>query len=311
MKLKMLTALFLTAVIITSCNKEKEEPHRIFVDLPSFMEAKKPQSQFFTINAESGGTITGDAGTVITFPAKAFKNSDGMNISGNVQIELKEIFDNTSMIFSGVFPVSGGKILNSGGEYYINVMQSGEALLIKENKHYSLTLPAQAVDPGMIFYKGAELDGSINWTAVSSTIDSANVYDLFTYNSLDNSYSILTDSIGWCNCDAFPELPTLNVSIEISGVDGTDLTNTVAFAVLDDENAAFDFYQYAAVDENTVRIFSNSVPATKMHLVVVSVVNESLYFEILEIDPDADAEYEISLSAGTEAALDAAILALP
>jgi hypothetical protein len=126
------------------------------------------------------------------------------------------------------------------------------------------------------------------------------------YNELDNTYNLLTDTLGWENCDAFADVPTVNCKVHLNGIANFTMANTVAFLILDEYNSVIPCAPPVA---NTLNL--NDVGAVDMYVLVITVNYGYLYYAILPIHPEEDGYYELSVSTTTEAALDAAILAIP
>lgn len=310
MKLKFFTAVCIIAAFISSCKKE-ETTHGNYEDIQSFIRSKKPQSQFFTMNAEEGGVVVGGKGTEISFPPDAFSYPDGTEVTGTVEVELLEIFSNADMIFSGVIPRSYGSVLNSAGECFIQVTKDDVALVMNEDKFYTLEMPAQAYDPGMIFFAGMVTVDTVNWVPVSPSGDSLFSYNFFEYNSLDNTYAMLTDSLGWINCDVFSPEEQVSCTFRISGIDEHDFTNTAFYGILDDMNSVITIGEIYTLDDGELVLSETNIPAVDMHLLVISIIDGNLYYALEGESITEGGVYEISIMPGTEAELDAAIASLP
>src|SRR5690606_34812760 len=116
--------------------------------------------QQFTGDASTGFVITGERGTEITFPAGTFVDGDGHVVSGQVQVGIIEILSKKDLLLSGVATESNGKLLESGGELYIQVLQNGDTLQLNpDNQQWSanpvhVKLPRDTdADPnGMILF---------------------------------------------------------------------------------------------------------------------------------------------------------------
>ena len=80
--------------------------------------------QEFPLNAQSGGQITGEKGTVITFPENAFVNDNGKTASGDVVVHLKEYFDLREMLKSNVHTATFNKILVTGGSLALGYVRA-------------------------------------------------------------------------------------------------------------------------------------------------------------------------------------------
>ena len=211
----------------------------LFETLEEYFNTNIPQGENFSVSASNGGTIYGKKGSVISIPPNAFVTQNGLPVNGNVDIRIKEIFTNSDMIFSGIFPVSKGDIINSGGEIFVSASQNGNTLRVANGKYLAVDMPAQAVDPQMeLFFAGPdESPAQTNWTVLDTASSSRSN---FVYYSNGNTYNINLDSLGWCNIDRF--LKTLTfcpVTYNLIGVSGLDNTNTKAFAIYKSQNVVY------------------------------------------------------------------------
>ena len=310
MKKFNLFAIIATAlVLISSCKEEaapEDELTGEFSSIFSYLDSKQSTPQTFTISGGSETTITGAKGTVLTFQPNSFVFEDGTPATGFIEITLLEIQTNADMIFNSVFPLSDGNWLNSGGMYYLAAKQAGLNLKLADGAHYEAILPAQAVEAGMGFYSGTETDEGIDWEFIAPYGDSVNLYNFMTYYDISNTYAVLCDSIGWCNCDYFSGDPTVSCTFNLDGPTTLSVFNTVAFAVLDGENAVFPLNSPIADV-----ITQDNLGVVPMHILVISVIDEILYYGVAPLTPEAGGVYNMTLTATTEAELDEIILSLP
>lgn len=309
MKKLSLLLLAIPVLIISACLKNENELHTgSYPEIADFISSKSPAPQFFMIDAASNSIIDGAKGTHLEFPGGSFTQTDGSYVNGEIQIELIEIFSNADMIYSGIFPVSNGAILNSGGEFFIGASQNGEELILAPGAAYLATFPAQAYDAAMGLFVGSQTDNGINWLFKPGYIaDSMSYYDFMTYNELNDTYSVLCDTIGYENCDAFADMPVVNCKLKINGAIGLSNLNTVVFAILDDANSVVPL---AYPEEANTCNFSD-IGSTDMHILVTTVKFGYLYYGILAVHPEEGITYSIDIATTTEELLDAAILALP
>lgn len=307
MKLFSCAFLITCLVLVSSCKEEDviEPPVGEFGSVSEYLNTRKSTPQTFTILGNTASTITGAKGTVLDFPAFSFVDASGSYVSGEIVIELLEIQTNADMIYNNVFPESDAGWLNSGGMYHVSAKQGAQTLRIAPGAHYGAKVPAQVFEAGMALYEGEESGDRVNWTLMAQVFDSADVFNFVDYEALDNTYNYLTDSIGWCNCDYFSGDPVVSCIFNLNGEDTYNYTNTAAFAVLDVENAVFPLnYPEASV------ITQSGLGMVAMHILVISVIDDILYYGLLPITPEEGVEYDINMIETTGAELDAIILSL-
>ena len=123
-----------------------------------------PDSQIFPINPSKGATIEGKQGMLIIVPKDAFIDDKGILIKTPVELELVEALTLEDMVLYDLATLSDGKLLESGGMFYINPTSNGENVNINPQRPFYIEIPTNEVKPGMMAFKGevAE-DGTLNW----------------------------------------------------------------------------------------------------------------------------------------------------
>jgi hypothetical protein len=305
----------LAALYLISCKKEEATPQGntpvntvSYNTAQDYLDAKNVPLQTFTINSTTGGTFTGAKGTQVTIAPGTFVNYDGSPVTGNVQMKLKEVFSARDMIFSGVFPVSYGSILKSGGEFYLQASQNGIPVDVMFGEMVEVNLPAQDVDPGMLLFFGAgDADpDSLNWDPIENNQQDSLWNNGFTFNVADGAYELTLDSLGWANIDAFNwSITYFPLEFTLTGVDGLDNSNTSAWAIFEDFNGVWPtgVPNWGSIENNV--IYETHLGAVPFTLVVVSVVDNQLYYGYLNLTPVDGTNYTINLEVTTEEALDA------
>lgn len=123
-----------------------------------------PDSQIFPINPSKGATIEGKEGMLIIVPKDAFIDDKGILIKTSVELELVEALKLEDMVLYDLATLSDGKLLESGGMFYINPTSNGKNININPQRPFYIEIPTNEVKPGMMAFKGevAE-DGTLNW----------------------------------------------------------------------------------------------------------------------------------------------------
>jgi hypothetical protein len=302
-----------------SCKKKKIESQidvpieqsETFNSISDFFSSKDVGSEVFTLTAESGGQFTTNKGSTITIPANVFITMAGQLVTGVVSLKFKEIFSTNDIIYSGIFPRSNSNILNSGGEFFIEGKQNGNTLGISDGMFIGLDIPAQAVDNQMeLFFAGPDEDtDSINWILQP---DDSLTESSFTFNSIDGTYELSLDSLGWGNIDAFDwSITYIDCNFTLTGVTGLDASNTTAFAVFQGQNSVWPtgVSSWGSISNNL--IYETHLGNVPLNLVVISVVNGQLYYGVLDVTPQEGITYSIPMTTTTSTNLDQVIENLP
>lgn len=235
--------IMFAAVVTNGCKKDKLE--EIFIPAPPstppvtgkytslsvlFNEIEAPV-QTFTVNASSGGTITGSKGTQIIFQPNSFIDMNNQPVSGNVTIELREILSKQDMIFSNKTTSSYGYPLVSGGEFYIKAAQNGQELQLDWGIYYTITVPADTL-LGMDVFYGTPADstgGDLSWSLFDSTNN-------VTYQSSPAQYILSCSFLNWINCDWFPYGATFtNMTVNISNY--SSFNDVIVYMYFNDFNS--------------------------------------------------------------------------
>lgn len=312
---KIIAMALVTATCLAACKKEKTTTTGDnYTSVQSFFSQSKVQTQSFSVNAANGGTITGAKGTTVTFPPNAFITFNGTPVTGNVTVQLKEVFSKKDMIYERVFPVAkGGHLLNSAGEYFLAANQNGTPLQLKDGKFFEMRLPAQAADPNMQFFMLDGAGDSAQWVVPDTAVvpvDSQWVVSPvsgFDFTTVpDSAYVINCDSLSWGNADVFMYPTYVDCSFKVMG--GTiSSANTKAYSVYDGKNTVWPTGDWGGGISNNI-ITDNHIAAIPIHFLVISVIDGELYAGSTAVTPANGGVYNVTIAPITKEALDALIL---
>jgi hypothetical protein len=199
--------LFLFAFLILgifACKKEKtiSEPsqplpaatnipgteHKVnnaFLD--SFYKANEAPLQAFTLNSGTDGIIKGSNGTVIHFPPNSFLDQNDQPVTGNIEIQLKEIHSKADMILSGAYTVAANEYLISGGEIFVKATQQNNVLKLKPGANIKGYMLVDPIDPN------AHADTAMRLFRAPENISRPGAW----VNSFDPTQVVLPDTIPW------------------------------------------------------------------------------------------------------------------
>ncbi len=218
--LKLSYAALVGAVVMMSadsCKKKDDAPATNYNSPAEVLADLAPDMQSFTLDPTKDNVITGEDGTVISIPANAFLDKNGNPVQSTVTMDLKEILSLSDQLTSGVFAVSDGKLLSSGGEFYLKFSVGGQELSLADYKSIDVKIPTENVDPEMNVFTGSTvsnnpIENDFSGTKVNWQIspDSA-MNDFATYKDpLDLEYNSMHKYImtiyelynnGWYNID--------------------------------------------------------------------------------------------------------------
>lgn len=320
MKKIWISSLVVVLALATSCKKEEVIPtpdpttKEDGTALKNFYSQNlNDLKQSFTINATSGGTVTGLKGTKITIFPNSLLDGLGNIVSGNVNVELVEIYDRATMILAN--KPTMGKLANgdvsplvSGGEYFLKITQNGQEL--NSNSGVYVQVPTNNPDFGMKLFTG-EIDANDNllWTETEDSIiveqDSAGGQFTSSYNYIDNLW-------GWSNVDRFYSDPRPKTTIKVKVPEGFDNTNTEVYITYDGEETALASMDIYTTDGYFSEHYGLIPIGLEIHVIAVTMIDGVLNYAILpEIVEDNEIIYVNSFTAISEADLTNLINNLP
>ena len=236
---RILLATMLSVALFTGCKKDDDQAATpagpttpgTNAMLAIFQQHVEDATQIFSISAASGGTVSGQDGVTMYFPANAFRTLAGATVTGTVQVELVEALTVGDMLWLNKQTLGNDngqmRPLVSGGQYYLNVTQGGQQLRLAENAG-SVNVPApNGVDPNMQLFGGTvDGNGIITWDPFGNTGLGQDTL----------SYSFPNDSLGWINCDYFMNQSPIT-GVEAVCPSGHDVSNTLVWLVFPDMNS--------------------------------------------------------------------------
>ena len=284
----MIAAAFML-LSLNSCTKNETSDSMYYTNsnnnttITSFIDAlfenNKPEAQQFTIGS-SWTNITGEQGTKIYFPTDRFVDQNGQTVSGNVDIELIEVYSKKDMILSNMHTLACNDINNtqddqlliSGGEFSIKAFQNGEELKLKQGASLYVEIPTTSNSPTdyKVFYADMSNENFPSWeeddNPVTLTIDSFGIYV--------NGFQV--DSLDWTNLDKYfstnssnPNMATFKLPSQF------DDSNTKVYISLSNYNSIANAY-YASPDFTSGSGYTLPV-GTEVTIVAIADINGDVY----------------------------------
>ena len=131
---------------------------------------KKPQ--LFSIRTDRDTTIICKEGTMIQINANSFiSENTGNQISGTVQLKVKEYYNISDMIFANLTTTSGGKILETGGMLNISATNNSENCILKPGSDIKIGFPYSGKKEDMALFYGDVTNDLIDWKLANMTDD--------------------------------------------------------------------------------------------------------------------------------------------
>lgn len=248
MKKIILSVLVLSTLAIIGCKKQEVIPPPVSTsELGSYFNDNVTNAkQNLSLNAASGGVLTGQNGVVINVPANAFVYSNGIQVTGSINFELIEALSISEMILLDKPTTSNNEILVSGGQIKLTATQNSSQVFLANGMSVNVNVPTSNPDGQMGLFTGTEnIDGDVNWVSASlDTVQQDTVTIVTDSVSFDTYYNFdfEADSLGWINCDYFWNNPNPNTEV-IAQLDTVyNASNTSCFLVFESINSVISLY---------------------------------------------------------------------
>jgi hypothetical protein len=153
--------------------------------------------QYFTAAAGQTATFVGKKGLKVTVNPGHLCFADGSPVTGEVRLLLKEATTAFDMMLANAPTVSNGRLLESGGSYYIGLTSNGTELRLKEGKALQIEVPRITKKGMQLFYGQKDEAGFINWTPApgdaSFAVQRVNKADgRLSFNQYDYTQQVIT-----------------------------------------------------------------------------------------------------------------------
>ena len=177
MRQKTILLSILISAILFSCKNEQEK--KVQFDPLDELEqvdnllteiAEKPQNLSAPSDKET--SVTGEKGTIVHVDPNRLETVDGSPLGDNIQIELLEMTDNSSMLLNNAQTISNGQILVTGGAYYLNMTSDGKQLKMKKGKGLEIEFPKLTEDEMGLFLGERDSLGQMNWVQAEQNFES-------------------------------------------------------------------------------------------------------------------------------------------
>jgi hypothetical protein len=157
--------------------------------------------QTFKVSANNKIVIKGEQGTTIRIPENAFVDEKYNLVTGEISIELVEIYTKSDMILNNIQTTSNGKLLETSGMIYIRAISKNVDVDLKKDEFYTIEFPTRNKQKDMNIFYGDTTSHNINWVQANSNFRSDYTY-IENQKEL-NKYIFNSTEFGWINCDRF------------------------------------------------------------------------------------------------------------
>ena len=278
---------------IISCDDKNEAPAGPKPDkdalIEFFDESITKSTQHFTVSSSTGGNITGSQGTIVKFSTNPFLTLNGNIVTGNVDVELIEIYDRSSMLFANR-PTNGKKengdisTLISGGEFFVNATQDG--IQLKPAAGFTIVAPTDNtgdIDQDMRQFRGVEIcdgeDCDVIWEENKDR--GIEIGEFQGTGGWKTAYYVFQSQFGWTNIDRWYNDPRPKTTIFIDVPEGFDNSNCAVFIAYDGEPTALGSFDRYDAEKGMFTEHYGLIPiGLKVHIILVSIIDNKISYAI-------------------------------
>lgn len=147
-----------------------------------FMQTVK---QEFTVKGKHKTVITAKGGLRVTVNAADLVKENGMPVDGDIRVNIIELASSKDFFYSNAATISDGRLLSSGGSYYVGMLCNGYRLELKKGRSMMIDFPILRKEDMELFYGKRDEKNNMNWRKMNMVLTMPPESVSFT----DSSYS--------------------------------------------------------------------------------------------------------------------------
>ncbi len=197
--LRIAITLLLLSLFIVSCNsqKEKNQPvkglHASVLEQPEIADTHDgvitesyingfaaTATQHFTVPHERITVVTGKKGLKITVDPSRLVKEDGSAVDGKINVKMIELTTSMDLFKSNTATISDGRLLASGGSYFIGLDCNGQPLKLKDKNSLRVSFPVIDKNEMQLFYGERDSNGNMNWKIAGVLLEQQPEQVMFT-----------------------------------------------------------------------------------------------------------------------------------
>lgn len=239
-------------MLVYACSQQEEEQALTpKIEKSHFQDFLQEHTQRIAAQdlGEGRYRVEGEQGTIIDIE-NGLVNSAGERVRGNIEIELIEIYNVKDMILARKQTLAdydgAKKVLESGGEVFVQPYQNGEALKADGQGNISIMLPTENTGgprDNMELYYGEEIGEQVIWKPTGEKVPV-----ISNHLRSELSYYIVTlqNALGWINVDIIYEgdgeaIECIQLEVECREL--CDINTSYAAIYVNSLNSAFELTQ--------------------------------------------------------------------
>ncbi|MBS1510734.1 MAG: hypothetical protein JST86_07840 [Bacteroidetes bacterium] len=129
-------------------------------EIQNFIQSNTQQ---FNVPAKKVTAIIARQGLKVIVDPAALQKPDGSPVEGNVVVNIVELTTAEDLLRANAATVSNGKLLSSGGSYYVGMSSDGVPLQVRKGQAINISIPKLQDNEMELFYGKRDSLGKMNW----------------------------------------------------------------------------------------------------------------------------------------------------
>lgn len=294
---RIITFLIITTLALTSCNQKPNLDIKAEIGkLNDLLQKYEEPSQFYSISSDSIVKVIGEKGTVISINPFDLITENGQQIGDSIQVELKELTDQNQMFRTNTQTIANGKLLVSGGAYFINLKSNGQQVKLKPDRTLKVEFPKLVENEMTLFYGQRDSLGQLTWDSVPKTFEKkpklvsvrcticGDKYCQYSRMAspeeaelADKLYAeIELSNLGWINCDRFLEIENkTDLIVNFSPSEKINTSNI--YLIFKDINSVMQTYYINDNEKTNNNVFKNIPKGANVRLVAYTLKENKIF----------------------------------
>ena len=201
-------ACVLAASLLFSCNNKKSKNSiaatensllpgdTVYVLPDNFFDISEYNTRFensaaqkFTVPGKKISVVTASKGLRVTINPAALELEDGTAFEGKINVSIIELTTSSDLFKSNAATVSNGRLLASGGSYFIGMENNGQKIRLKKGRDLQVDFPVFAKEEMELFYGERDSMGSINWAKAGDKLEQQ--FEEIGFNTRSNNETVI------------------------------------------------------------------------------------------------------------------------
>ncbi len=126
--------------------------------------------QRFIVPKSKTKIVTGKKGLKVTVSYDVLEKADGTTVDGPIEVRMVELTNSNDLFKANAVTVSNGRLLVSGGSYFLEMFCNGKKLQVKKGKRLNVDFPVLNDSEMELFYGERDTSGNMNWLTAGSPL---------------------------------------------------------------------------------------------------------------------------------------------